>query len=100
MKNSTQKIEIQKVVYRDGPPDKLARRLGTRLMEVAVLSNITESEIAEALGSSRQWVSQLFTKGIQKVGTLAKVLDAMNLEMVITLQPKRKIDKVKAGAVR
>lgn len=73
-----------------GTKENMGKRLGDAMMELSIMGEITETDISEQLGVSRQWVSQVFNNGASTIKSLMKLADALGFSVTITFKPKER----------
>lgn len=71
-------------------PKDFCRRLGSMLMEITIRENVLESDIANEMRVSRQWISQTFSIGIKTMNTLMRVADVLGYDVRVTLIKRSK----------
>lgn len=67
---------------------RLSRGLGRIVAKWLHEMELSGQDLADRIGSSRQYVSQILNGGSCSFKTIMKICDALGLELVITLRKK------------
>ena len=68
--------------------DKLNSQIAGEIARVKTLTKTKDKDIAEKIGKSKSYYSAMLVKGIQKIGTIEAIANAMGYEVEVKFVKK------------